>query len=278
MRIASFCFAAACVSGCAPMTPYRYSGMTPAAHPIAWDGYPKHAGEVHVEGSASHTMVVENWFPQVHDTALNVAATQIEGTASITPIRGLDVGIRASYAAYRWTEPTAVGTMPLPSHPSLVGVGPEIHGALFLDRHKHVALGIAANVMHYEVPWAAYKLEGQNYVLMNEGSDSDWTFSGGIYPSYSFGRDGEYGTIFSMLGVHTAFKNDGFALTASNGSTIEEDGFVPMVGTGYAIHTQYFHASIMGYLPLSSPMVWGPGVMFGLGVDLPLWHPRARMD
>src|SRR5690349_16476323 len=91
---------------CVPITPYRYTGMTPAAHPIAWDGYPSHKG-LHGELSMSHTEVNENLLPQLHDTALHVAATTIEGHAAVTPIRGLDIGARVSYSAFDFTAATA---------------------------------------------------------------------------------------------------------------------------------------------------------------------------
>lgn len=261
-------------SGCIPLTPYRYTGMTPAARPVAWDGYPSHAGELHGELSVSHTDVRQNDLPEVHDTALRVAATSVEGAAFITPVRGLDIGMRFSYSAYAWTMPSALGTMPVPSSPDLWGVGPEIRGALFLDHQKHFAVGLAATFMHYDVPYAAYKLVGSQYVFDHEGSDSDWTMSLGVYPSYSFGRDGKYGTAFAMVGATTSFKNDGFATSASSGSTIQEDGFVPMVGTGYGLHVPYFHVSVMAYVPIGSTIAYGPGVMLTLGLDVPLWRAR----
>lgn len=278
MRLRALLLASISLSACAPITPYRYTGLTPAPRPIAWDGYPSHAGEVHAELSGSHTSVYENLFPQVHDTALHVAATTVEGAASITPVRGLDIGVRASYAAYAWSRPSAVGTMPLPSRPNLWGVGPEVRGAFFVDHGKHMAIGLAANLMHYQVPWAAYALDTATttYKLMQEGSDSDWTMALGVYPSYSFGRDGEYGTAFAMLGAHTSFKNDGFATTASNGSTIQEDGFVPMVGGGYGFHAHMFHVEMLGYVPIGSSIDYGAGFTLSVGLDLELWHPRGR--
>lgn len=281
MKLLALALGALSSAACVPISPYRYTGMTPAPRPIAWDGYPSHAGEVHAEVSASHTSLFENLAPQLHDTALQVATTTIAGTASITPVRGLDVGLRWAYASYDWTTPSALGTMPLPGRPGLFGIGPEVHGAIFVGRPKHFALGIAANVMHYDIPYAAYKLTtGETYVLDHEGSDSDWTMSVGFYPSYSIGPDGRYGTVFALLGAHTSFKNDGFATSASNGSTIEEDGFVPMVGGGYGIQAPYVHANVTMYVPMGSTIEWGPGVMLTLGVDLPLWHPRsgARRD
>jgi len=276
---------AAGLGACAPLTPYRYTGITPSAHPIAWDGYPAHAGEVHLEGTFQHTEVAENWFPQVHDTALEVAATSVEARASITPVRGLDIGVHVAFADESWTEPTAVGTLPLATHGTLFGIGPELRGAFFLDHEHHAALGIAASAMLYRVPWTGYALgAGCNdlssngdgcYTPMSSGADSDWVLQAGIYPSYSFGPDGKYGTLFGVIGVHTSFKNDGFAVTASNGSTIEEDGFVPYFGGGYGIHAQYIHANVMAFLPVSIDSTsWGPGVMVTLGVDLPLWHKR----
>jgi hypothetical protein len=267
------------LAGCAPISQYRYSGMTPAARPVAWDGYPSHAGEVHAEVSVTHTHVEENLTPDLHDTALHVAATTIEGNASITPVRGLDIGLRWSYADYAWTEQTAFGTMPLPNHPSLFGIGPEIRGALFLDHDKHFALGLAASALVYQVPWAAYQLQTgtSNYTLVNTGKDTDWTLALGIYPSYSFGPDGRYGTAFGVLGIHTSFKNDGFTDTPSSGSSITEDGFVPYAGFGYGIHTPYFHASAMLYFPVTiDTTFYGPGGMITLGVDLPLWKPREK--
>jgi hypothetical protein len=261
--------------GCAPISQYRYSGMTPAARPIAWDGYPSHAGEAHVDATVTHTEVAESPFPELHDSALHVASTTVEGNASITPVRGLDIGMRWSYSAYAWTQQTAVGTMPLPNEPSLFGIGPEIRGALFLDHDKHFALGLAASALVYQVPWAAYKLQsGTTYALAQTGTDTDWTLALGIYPSYSFGPDGRYGTVFGVLGLHTSFKNDGFTDTPSTGSSITEDGFVPYAGLGYGIHAPYFHASAMLYVPISiDSTYYGPGGMITIGVDLPLWKP-----
>ena len=267
------------LAGCAPITEYRYTGMTPAARPIAWDGYPSHAGELHGDVTITHTAVNENLFPQIHDTALNVAATTVEGNASITPVRGLDVGLRWSYASIQWTEPTAVGTMPLPAGTNLFGIGPEIRGAFFCDHEKHFAIGLAASAMLYQIPWAAYQLGGNvdGYTLINTGTDSDWTLAVGVYPSYSFGPDGRYGTLFGLLGAHTSFKNDGFTNTYSNGSTITQDGFVPLVGAGYSIHAPYFHVGAMFYVPFTMDSTsWGPGMMLTMGIDLPLWKPHAR--
>ncbi len=264
------------IAGCAPITPYRYTGMTPAARPIAWDGYPSHAGEVHGELSVSHTAVVEKLFPEIHDTALEVASTNIEAAASISPVRGLDIGIRFSYAAYAFTERTAVGTMPVPGNPNLWGVGPEARGAFFLDHEKHYALGFAASFMHYQVPWAAYTLAGGSaYAFDHAGSDSDWTMTFGIYPSYSFGPDGKYGTFFLLAGGTNSFKNDGFATSPSSGSTIQEDGFLALVGGGYGLHTPYFHVNAMTYVPIGGTINYGPGALLTLAFDLPLWHPKG---
>jgi len=276
---------AASLAACAPLTPYRYTGMTPSAHPIAWDGYPSHAGEVHVEGSFQHTVVFENLFPEVHDTALEVAATSVEARASITPVRGLDIGVHAAFADEKWTSPTAVGTLPLSQHGTLFGIGPEVRASLFLDHRRRAALGIAASAMVYQIPWTGYERSGacsqfgdgnDCYAAVNSGTDSDWVLQAGIYPSYSFGPDGKYGTAFGLVGIHTSFKNDGFATTQSNGSTIQEDGFVPYAGAGYGIHAEYIHANVMAFFPITIDTTsYGPGMMFTLGVDLPLWHPRG---
>lgn len=253
--------------------------MTPAARPVAWDGRPSNAGELHADVTVTHTEVYENLFPQLHDTALEVAANTVEGNASISPVRGLDIGVRWSYSAYAWTSPTAVGTMPLPNDPSLFGIGPEIRGAFFTDHTKHFALGFAASAMLYQIPWAAYTRGGNidGYALTNTGTDTDWTLALGIYPSYSFGPNGRYGTVFGMLGAHTSFKNDGFTDSQSTGSSMTQDGFVPLMGGGYGIHAPYFHASVMLYVPFTmDSTTWGPGMMLTVGLDLPLWKPHMK--
>ena len=103
--------------GCAPQTQYRYSAVTPTAQPIAWDGRTEKEGFARFEGTVVGSTLKENLFPQIHDTALMVPQWTVQGAATLALAKFLELGVRGSYAAYQWTQPSAVGTMPVPDAP-----------------------------------------------------------------------------------------------------------------------------------------------------------------
>jgi len=281
-------------AACSPATPYRYSAMTPAARPIPWDGRTAGGGRLHVEGSIADSSVSQNYFPQIHDTALEVPRTTVEGAAHFSPVRGLEFGARFSYAAYDWTTPSAYGTMPLPSHPDLWGVGPEVRASIWLDHAHRFALGVAVNFMHYSIPYAKWQRGGCSlsptcvntetpsgdltYSLVNEGSVDQWTYTVGIYPSVNVGPDQRYGHVFGVLALHTGFKNDGFTDVSTSSSTVEDNGPIPIVGIGYGITVYPVHVSLLNYLPITDRsgvgVNYGPGVMLAIGLDMNLWNAR----
>jgi hypothetical protein len=281
--------------GCTPpATPYRYSAVIPAAHALSWDGRTVNDGHLRLEGTLTVNTVEQNVAPQLHDTAVRVPDETLEGAAAIAIVPGLELGARYSYAAYAWTEDSAAGTLPLPSHPSVWGVGPEVRFTIPLDRYKRFALGFAGNALDYTVPYAEWTKETcapgptclvvpvpaggtTTYGLTDERSESHWTLSFGVYPSFALGDDEEYGHVFAGFSAHTGFKNDGFTDTPSTGSTIEDAGLIWMLGGGYGITLEPLKLSAMVSLPFtsqSSPVNYGVTGFFTAGVDLELWEGR----
>ena len=136
-------FGALALFGCNPETPYRYTALTPAARPIPWDGRAAKAGQLRIEGALSKDTVYQKALPQLHDTALNVPELTAEGSISIAPIKGFEMGIRGAYSAYAWSQASIDGTEPLPSHPAVWGVGPEFKGTINIDKKRRFAIGLA---------------------------------------------------------------------------------------------------------------------------------------
>jgi hypothetical protein len=201
--------------GCAPTTVFRYSALTPAAKPIAWDGRTPKAGLV-AEGSLGTSTVFENYFPKLHDTAVWVGKHSLEGTIGVVPVEGLQIGLHGSFSDYAWAEPSATGTMPLPSHPSLFGMGPDLRLSIPIDREGHFGIGLAGEMLVYSIPYARWTFGGsgsqrfEGYSLSDFGSEMDVVFGGGLYPSYGFGPHNRWGRVFGMIGLTTGFSNDGF--------------------------------------------------------------------
>jgi len=227
---------ACAAAGCAPTTPYRYSALTPAPRPIAWDGRPADRGSLRVDATLVETSVRRNDFPKPGDTALRVPLHTVDGAATIAVTNGLELGARFSYVAYAWSTESATGTQPLPNDPSLFGWGPEVRLAGPLDDEGRWKLGFAGNLVNYAIPYAAWSLGcaggsapcANGYQLTDQGTDHHYAMNLGLYPSVSFGPRGRYGALFAMLGGHTGFKNDGFATTPQAGSSVKDAGFIGM--------------------------------------------------
>jgi len=288
------------LTGClAPTTTYRYSAYAPAVRPVPFDGRTAPAGTLHFEGTATNTWVQENEAPQIHDTALFIPRWTAEGAVLLAVSSHVELGVRAAYADYAWAQQTAVGTMPVPNAPASLGWGPEVRLSFPLDEQKRLALGLAGNFMSYQVPYAEWTLVNpavaatgnppcspsaatcDGYSLVDTKSESHTVYSVGIYPSYAFGDRGRYGHVFALLGGTNGFANDGFTNQASNGSTVTSVGPIWIVGGGYAIGYEWFKASALVYLPMtdrSSPVEYGPGMMFTIGVNAPLWSRDESND
>src|SRR5580658_6704479 len=82
---------------CSPTTTYRYTAMTPSVRPLAWDGRTAKAGSLRLEGTFAASTVHENLFPQIGDTAVNVATKEFSGLAALAVTQGVELGVRGSY-------------------------------------------------------------------------------------------------------------------------------------------------------------------------------------
>jgi hypothetical protein len=292
--------ALAAVTGCVPDTTYRYSAVVPAARPIAWDGRTARAGTLRVEGTLTDSPIGTNLFPQEHDTAVLVPQWTMEGAATLAVTSNVEIGARAAYASYDWTQPSALGTMPVPGSPSSWGLGPELRVTLPLDKQRHFAIGLAGNLMQYQTPYAEWQLVGacpasatsltcapawdsgifgsDQYTLVASKSESHWLYSLGAYPSYAFGDHGEYGHAFALLGLTSGLGNDGFTNKPQNGSTIHGTTMV-LVGAGYGFSYEMLHVMGMLYRPFydaTSEIQYGFGFQLGVGVNLDLWQPSGN--
>ena len=291
--------AAAALTGCVPETPYRYSAFVPAARPIAWDGHTTEPGTLRIEGTVTSASPYENPAPQIHDSALFVPAWSVEGSAALAVARHVELGVRGTYASYDWASVTAAGTMPLPSAPPSWGWGPELRLSFPLDHDKHAYLGVAGNVMLYQVPYAEWTLTGPGspngmtvpctpsttcvygYSLFAEKGESDLVYNVGVYPSYGFGHLNTYGHVFGVVDLTSGFKNDGFTDTPTNGSSVQGVGPIIVLGVGYGLEVDVLRLAALVYDPLTdsgSPVHYGPGFMLTVGVDAELWSPKGTPD
>jgi hypothetical protein len=282
--------------GCAPQTQYRRTAYVPAVRPIAFDGLTAPAGTLRVEGSLTDTDVSTHFFPKPGDTAVLVPRWSMEGSALIAVNSHVEVGVRGTYADYGWSQANSVGTMPLPNSPASTGYGPELHLSFPLSDDHAIALGIAANLMLYNVPYAEWQLTGPNaspatapctpsascvanYTLHDTRADSPLVYSVGLYPSYAIGKQGEYGHIVGVADATSGFSNDGFSDMPANGSTLSSVGPIIVLGLGYGYSHQWGRVSGLVYRPLtdgSSPVDYGWGFQLTFGVNIELWSRPAQ--
>jgi hypothetical protein len=299
LALVASALALAALTGCAPTTTYRYSAYVPAARPIPFDGVTSPAGSLHFEGTATNSSIAVNDVPKIHDTAVFVPRWTAEGAILLAVSSHVELGVRAAYADYAWAQQSAVGTMPVPNAPASLGWGPEVRLSFPLDEEKRLAIGLAGNIMSYQVPYAEWTLVNPSvaalgnppcstsaatcngYTLVDTKSESHMVYSIGIYPSYAFGEHGKYGHVFGLLDGTNGFANDGFTNQQSNGSTVTSVGPIFIVGGGYAIGYEWLKASALAYWPMtdrSSPVEYGPGFMLTIGVNAPLWGRDASND
>jgi hypothetical protein len=269
------------LAGCTPTTQYRNTGLIPAAHALPWDGRTVAPGSLRIEGTAVLAGVHENLAPQIGDTALYVPNLGVEGAATIGVARGLELGVRAAYARYSWSSPSAVGAPPLVGNPEVAGAGPEVRFTIPLDEAGRWTIGVAGNMMNYEVPYAEWKLTGSGacaagttcsggYTLVEQSADGHVTMNFAAYPSYSFGPD--LGHVFTGFSVHSGFKNEGFTNTPSNDS-VQDAGLIFVWAAGYGLNYRGLVMSMIAELPITpggSPISYTPGGSFSFGAAFDL--------
>jgi hypothetical protein len=264
-----------------PTTTYRNTAFVPAVRPVPWDGRMPAGPAFILEGSGTYTAVNENLTPQIGDTAVLVPQWTFEGSALIAFNKHVALGLRGAYSSYEWGQPSAVGTMPVPGGPSGWGLGPELRLSFPLDEQKRFALGIEGNLVSYQVPYAEWQLATggclasptcvDGYTLAHQSTETHGVYSLGLYPSYSVGEHGEYGTAFLVLAGTSGFQNEGFTNQSSTDSTLKSAGPIFIFGGGYSVHVQSMHATALVYRPTTgegSPVDYALGVQLALGVDI----------
>jgi hypothetical protein len=273
------------VAACTPTTEYRRSAFVPAVRPIPFDGRTAEAGTLRLEATYTNSSISENLAPQVGDSALIVPKSTMEGSAMVAVSPHAELGIRAMYADYSWTQVSADGTMPIPGAGASTGYGPEIRLS-FPIGHDGFALGVAGNLMLYHVPYSEWQLSttctpsptclstgGGTYGLIDTRGDDPMVYNLGLYPSYAFNGD-KYGHLVGIIAATEGFSNDGFSNTAANGSTLNSVGPIWIVGLGYGLSRDWGRFSANLYKPLTdsgSPANYGFGFQISLGVNLELW-------
>jgi hypothetical protein len=297
MRVAavSGVLAMVALSGCTPDTAYRYTALSPAVRPLAWDGRTAKDGSLRVEGSLDVERVDPNLAPQLHDTALHAPDETVEGVVALAVAPGIEIGARYAFASYAWSEVTANGTPPIPGHPAVTGFGPEVRIAPAIDRRRRVRLGFAGNLMNYTVPYAEWTRAtctcpnnfvdssaiggGAAYSLVDQGTETHYALSIGVYPSVNLNDDGTAGHVFGGFAAHTGFKNDGFTNVNQSGSTLQDAGLVFFLTGGYGVEIDPMRVSAMLALPLTdagSPVNYWIAGFVSVGVDIELWEGRER--
>lgn len=288
-------------TGCAPTTQYRYSAVTPSAQPIAWDGRTEREGFARFEGTVSHTSLLENLAPAIGSTALMVPEWTVQGAAMLALAPHVELGIRGTYSAYQWTQPSAVGTMPVADAPPTWGVGPEMRVSIPVDRARVFAIGIVGNALAAQVPYSEWTLTGpnampmtppcaptatcvatggsNNYALSSTQTETHFVWTLGVVPSVAFGPGGEYGHVFAGVTATTGFENVGFTNTPQNGSTVNTFWPLFIASLGYAASIDVLRLGGSVFLPITGdnpPVDYGPGFLLTVGVAAPLWEGKLH--
>ena len=272
----------------------RTRTVTPAAQPVAWDGRTEREGFARFEGSLAYSSVNENLFPQIHSTALRIPQASVQGAATLAVAKYVELGARGTYSAYSWTQPSAVGTMPVPDAPPTWGAGPEMRVAIPLDKDRRLYFGIVGNVMITSVPYAEWTLTGamsttnptpcvpsatcvQGYTLSSTQTETHFVWTLGVVPSFALGPEGAYGHVFAGMTATTGFQNDGFTDTSQSGSTVNTFWPLFVASVGYAGSIDALRLGGQVFMPITGqnpPVSYGPGFLFTVGVAAELWEPR----
>src|SRR5262249_19610678 len=151
--------------------------------------------------------------------------------------------------------------------------------------NERFALGIAANAIFYQVPFAEWTRQActpsancvtasgwangmpvtETYALTRSAADTHVGLTAGLYPSVGLGRRGEYGAVFGLLGVTQGFSNDGFTDMKSSDGLISTHE-VGLVGGGYGFRSRWLHVNVALYAPIAGGDVhYVPGGWLGVG-------------
>lgn len=240
-RVVWVVLVAGLLAGCAPMTQYRRSALTPAPSAPAWHGEPVGAQRVELGAQMSGRVVEERLVAEVGDPALWIPTFEVGATVMGGITDWLDLGGVFQYSHVEMATPNVVGTPPLPGDGNDVwSLGPQIGmGGKFLDG-KLFAGGYLA-LQYVALPWATWELQSdRSYALVDSGFDQGLLYRIGAFFG---GRPDPLVALYAGLVVTSSWVNIGFSDEEASGSTLEQDvpSLLPLVGA---------HLDLGPYAPL----------------------------
>lgn len=218
------------LSGCAPLTQYRRSALTPAPSAPPWHGEPVGAQNVELGVQLGGRAVERRYDPQVGDPALWIPTFEVGATVMGGITDWFDLGGVVQYSHVELAEPNVIGTPPLPGSDNDVwAIGPQLgFGGTFLDG-KLFAGGYLA-LQYVAMPWATWELRSDdNYQLIDSGVDQGLLYRAGAFFG---GRPDPIVALYGGLVITSSWINVGFSDEQLDGSTLEQDApsVLPLVG------------------------------------------------
>jgi len=231
----------ALLSGCAPLTQYRRSALTPAPSAPPWHGEPVGAQNVELGAQFGGRVVAERFDPQVGDPALWIPTWEVGATVMGGITDWLDLGGVIQYSHVEMAQANVIGTPPLAGDANDVwAIGPQLGmGGKFLDG-KLFAGGYLA-LQYVAIPWATWELRSDDsYQLVDSGIDQGLLYRIGAFFG---GRPHPIVAIYGGLVVTSSWINIGFSDDEASGSTLEQDtpAVLPLIGA---------HLDLTEYAPL----------------------------
>ncbi len=220
------------LAGCAPLTQYRRSALTPAPAPPPWHGEPLGAANAELGVQVGGRSVDERPVAQVGDPALWIPEFEVNATVMGGITDWFDLGGVVTYSHVKLAEANTVGTPPLPADADDVwAVGPVLAmGGKFLDG-RMFAGGFAA-LEYVSLPWSTWELTsvtGPQYRLKDSGYDQGLLYRFGAFLG---GRPIPMLAIYGGIIAASSWVNDGFSDHQASGSTLEQAGpaWLPVLG------------------------------------------------
>jgi len=262
--------------GCAPNTRFRNAAVVPAMTPPMTSGRPlEHSARVDAYGGFMANLT--NPFPVREETpALRVAQASAGLGARVRLGSIADVGLRVEGGPYSSTEPSAVGTPPVPGHKSVFGVGLSFAG--HYEHPSGFGLGAVYEGTGYQVPWAQWECVQQTspcpgrlntaigddlpgYMLADEGTETVTVHQLALIPSFRHG----IATGFMGMSVRGTIENVGFSDSATNGNLPSSGSPAALFTLGVELAFERAHVLLEAHRASGNPgnSTWGFGASFG---------------
>jgi len=228
-------------------------------------------------GTISHTHSGHEDFPDLGDSALHVARTQVRGHVRFKVGPYATIGGEANYSHFELSEPNSSGTPPVTRH-STFGIGPVFSFHVGPEK-SDLSFGFSGALQLQNVPWTTWE-------RTTPPSITDWGFDEADHEVAADGEDLMLLTrisgamnyrIWRGLSLHTGLSfqnhvaNIGFDDQDREGSTLTANdlGIVPYVGAHF-VTDEGFYVLAQGYTPIGYEQLRGVqmGGMLQIGADL----------